>query len=73
MYIIRYLSLLDMGELVAAEGATYVPPSKVPYEFSMSARIKGYHKVTTVTSDTVTLDVKFEENNKIAKVSSKLR
>ncbi|XP_060552029.1 von Willebrand factor A domain-containing protein 5A-like [Ruditapes philippinarum] len=59
----------DQGGLVAAEGATYVPPSKVPYEFSLIATIKGYHKVTSVTSETISLNVHFEDNNKIAMVS----
>ncbi|XP_053392399.1 von Willebrand factor A domain-containing protein 5A-like isoform X2 [Mercenaria mercenaria] len=59
----------DVGGLTAAEGATYVPPSKVPYEFSMTATVEGYHKVTSVTSDRVKLDVKYEDNNKVAKVS----
>ncbi|XP_060552028.1 von Willebrand factor A domain-containing protein 5A-like [Ruditapes philippinarum] len=58
-----------VGGEVAAEGATYVPPSKVPYEFSLIATIKGYHKVTSVTSETISLNVHFEDNNKIAKVS----
>ncbi|XP_045212788.2 von Willebrand factor A domain-containing protein 5A-like isoform X2 [Mercenaria mercenaria] len=59
----------DVGGLTAAEGATYVPPCKVPYEFSMTATVKGYHKVTSVTSDRMKFDVKYEENNKIAKVA----
>jgi hypothetical protein len=33
------------------------------------ATIKGYHKVTSVTSETISLNVHFEENKKIAKVS----
>jgi hypothetical protein len=61
--------VLGVGGEVAVEGATYVPPSKVPYEFSLIATVKGYHKVTSVTSDTISLNVHFEDNNKIAKVS----
>lgn len=64
------LSFTDSGSLVAAENATYVPPSKVPYEFSMTTTVKGYHKVTSVTSNKVNLNVQFENENKIAKVGN---
>lgn len=56
--------------MVAAENATYVPASKVPYDFSMTTTVKGYHKVTSVTSDKVNLDVQFENDNKTAKVGN---
>ncbi|XP_053392403.1 von Willebrand factor A domain-containing protein 5A-like isoform X2 [Mercenaria mercenaria] len=59
----------DVGGTVPAEGATYVPPCEIPYEFCMTATVEGYHKVISATSDRVTLDVKFEQNNRVAKVS----
>ncbi|XP_053392408.1 von Willebrand factor A domain-containing protein 5A-like isoform X2 [Mercenaria mercenaria] len=61
----------DVGGLTAGEGATYIPPSKVRYEFSMAAVVEGYYKITSVTSDRTKLDVKYGENNKIAKVALK--
>ena len=46
---------------VPAEGATYISPAKIPYEFQISANIKGYHKVLSVTSQKDILKV--EANN----------
>lgn len=58
---------------MAAEGATYVPPSNIPYEFKMTANIEGYSKVANVTSDKLKLKVQFEDGQKNAKVMSLLR
>ncbi|XP_060603762.1 von Willebrand factor A domain-containing protein 5A-like isoform X2 [Ruditapes philippinarum] len=63
----RYSS--DVGSTVSAEGATYVPPSKIPYEFRMTATVKGYHRVNSVMSYKDKLNVQLEENGKIAKVN----
>ncbi|XP_060570846.1 von Willebrand factor A domain-containing protein 5A-like [Ruditapes philippinarum] len=62
----RYSS--DKGDKKAGKNDKNVAPSKVPYKFSMTATVKAYHKVTSVTSETVKLNVTFEEDNKIAKV-----
>ncbi|XP_060607977.1 von Willebrand factor A domain-containing protein 5A-like, partial [Ruditapes philippinarum] len=62
----RYSS--DKGDKKAVKNDKNVAPSKVPYKFSMTATVKAYHKVTSVTSETVKLNVTFEEDNKIAKV-----
>ena len=45
-----FLSFPDAGGTVAAEGATYMPPEIIPYKFSMSAVIRGYYRVLSVTS-----------------------
>lgn len=59
----------DAVSSVAAEQATYVPPSKVPYEFSMTATVQGYQSVSSVTSDKIKLYTEFQDSNKIAKVT----
>ena len=55
------LTLTDDCCTVPAEGATYTSPAKIPYEFQMSANIKGYHKIVSVTSQKDVLKV--ETNN----------
>lgn len=58
----------DAGGLVAAEGATYVVASDIPYKFKMAAVVEGYNRVMCVTSDRLKLDVQFEDNHKKAVV-----
>ncbi|WAQ96474.1 VWA5A-like protein [Mya arenaria] len=52
---------------VAAEGADYVPPSSVPYNFKMTVTIEGYHGIKAVSSDKISLDVKLESGGKLAR------
>ncbi|WAQ96447.1 VMA5A-like protein, partial [Mya arenaria] len=53
---------------VAAEGAEYVPPKSVPYNFKMTVTIEGYHGIKAVSSDKISLDVKLESGGKLAQV-----
>ncbi|WAQ96449.1 VMA5A-like protein [Mya arenaria] len=48
----------EAGSSVAAEGADYVPPKSVPYNFKMTVTIEGYHGIKAVSSDKISLDVK---------------
>ena len=57
----------------AGQVAKNIPSSKVPYEFSMTATVKCYHRVSSVTSNNVKLNVTFEEDNKKAKVGEKFQ
>ncbi|KAL4230179.1 von Willebrand factor A domain-containing protein 5A [Mactra antiquata] len=59
----------DFGQEVAADGATYVPPSKVKYSFDLKMKVQGYFRVRSVTSDKIQIRVDLLENQKIAEVS----
>ncbi|XP_052777461.1 von Willebrand factor A domain-containing protein 5A-like [Mya arenaria] len=56
----------EAGSSVAAEGAEYVPPKSVPYNFKMTVTIEGYHGIKAVSSDKISLDVKLESGGKLA-------
>lgn len=59
-----YFCTGDFG-CVSAEGATYVPPCEIPYQFNMTATVHGYQKVTSVTSYKDRLTVQYHENNTV--------
>ncbi|WAQ96448.1 VWA5A-like protein [Mya arenaria] len=58
----------EAGSSVAAEGADYVPPKSVTYNFKMIVTIEGYHMIKAVSSDKISLDVKLESGGKLAQV-----
>ena len=45
-----YNFVTDVGGVVAAEGATYTAPTCIPYQFSMTGSVTGYHNVLSVMS-----------------------
>ncbi|WAQ96473.1 VWA5A-like protein, partial [Mya arenaria] len=62
----RYCPEADSS--VAAEGAEYVLPTPVPYNFKMTVKIVGYNGIKAVSSDKMSLDVKLQSGGKLAKV-----
>ena len=48
---------------MAAEGATYSDPTNIQYKFSLSATVRGYHNVISVTSQSDKLDVQQNPDN----------
>ena len=54
---IVYFTILDVGGIAAADGATYTAPADIPYKFGMVAQVSGYHRVLSVTSTSDKLKV----------------
>ena len=62
--VIYNISLtIDAGGVVAAEGATYSDPTNIQYQFSLSATVRGYHNVISVTSQSDKLNVQQNPDN----------
>ena len=62
------------GGTVAAEGATYSNPARIPYKFSMTANVRGYHKVLSVTSvyEKLKMEIKDDESAEVSTVTTLL-
>ena len=62
------------GGTVAAEGATYSNPARIPYKFSMTANVRGYHKILSVTSvyEKLKMEIKDDESAEVSIVTTLL-
>ena len=58
----RFIST-ETGGTVPAEGASYDSPGNIPYTFVVTASVRGYHKVLSVTSDHDQLKVESKSDN----------
>ena len=56
---------------MAAEGATYTAPTSIPYQFSMTGSVRGYHNVLSVTSQQDKLQVE-KQGDKLSRVNISL-